>query len=103
MEYAILRTVLLMLCCSFLEAKQYLRFRPRSCLVPEGSLSVPQRLWKVRLDGCWYRVEGGSFIALLKLVWIDLFGFEQKPKLVRQRFLVMCRRWAILVSAVLLV
>jgi hypothetical protein len=79
-----------------LEARQYLSFNPSRCLVPMGKLSVLQRLWKVRLQGCWYKEDVGSLIALLKLVWIELLGLAQKPKLERQYFTVKYRRWVVL-------
>jgi hypothetical protein len=74
MEYAILRTVCLMLFCNCLGARQNDRFRPSNSLVPVGSLFFEHRLWNVRLVGCSNRGDGLLFTALLKFSWIVFSG-----------------------------
>jgi len=71
-----------------LEARQNLKFKPKSSLEPGGSLLTLQRLWKVKFLGCRKRWEGALCIATSKFFWRVVFGSAMKPKLVRHLFLV---------------
>jgi len=65
MERAILKTVLLMLLCRLLDARQNLRSRPRRFLVPICSFCFVHKLWNVRFLGWQWRGDGLSARAIL--------------------------------------
>ncbi len=74
MECASFWTVLHMPWFILLVARQYFRFKPRSCLVPKGILWILHRLWKVRLKGWRNEGEHLAWSISLKFCCRDRFG-----------------------------